>query len=87
VPAAELLSGNDDPRAHAAGLFRRALAALPEQARARRVRLRADASYFAGELARVAFSAKVVCIAQLRRYFRSHPFAMLDTGLGSVMRW
>jgi hypothetical protein len=56
-------------------------------ARARRVRLRADASYFAGELARVAFFAQVVCIAQLRRYFRSHPFAMLDTGLGSVMRW
>jgi hypothetical protein len=32
VLAGELVSGNDDPRAHAAGLFRRALAALPEQA-------------------------------------------------------
>lgn len=59
VLAAELVSGNDDPRAHAAELFRRALAALPEQARAGRVRLRADAGYFAGELARVAFFARV----------------------------
>jgi len=59
VLAGELLSGNDDPRAHAAGLLRRALAALPEQARAGRVRLRADAGYFAGELARVAFFAGV----------------------------
>jgi hypothetical protein len=59
VLAAELLSGNDDPRAHAAGLLRRALAALPEQARRGRVRLRADAGYFAGELARVAFFSGV----------------------------
>lgn len=55
VLAAELVSGNDDPRAGAAGLLRRALAALPAQARAGRVQLRADAGYFAGELARVAF--------------------------------
>jgi len=55
VLAAELVSGNDDPRAHAAGLFRRALAALPGRARRGRVRLRADAGYFAGELARAAF--------------------------------
>lgn len=59
VLAAELLSGNDDPRASAAELLRRALAALPEQARRGRVRLRADAGYFAGELARVAFFAGV----------------------------
>lgn len=59
VLAAELLSGNDDPRASAAELFRRALAALPEQARAGRVRLRADAGYFAGELARAAFVQEV----------------------------
>ncbi|MGB3441772.1 MAG: transposase [Actinophytocola sp.] len=32
---------------------------MPEQARAGQVRLRADAGYFAGELARVAFFAKV----------------------------
>jgi hypothetical protein len=59
VLAAELVSGNDDPRAGAAGLLRRALAALPRQARGGRVRLRADAGYFAGELARVAFFAGV----------------------------
>jgi DDE family transposase len=55
VLAAELESGNDDPRASAATLLRRALAALPTRARRGRVRLRADAGYFAGELARVAF--------------------------------
>jgi hypothetical protein len=55
VLAAELVSGNDDPRASAAALLRRALSALPRQVRAGRVRLRADAGYFAGELARVAF--------------------------------
>jgi hypothetical protein len=36
-------------------LLRRALSALPSQVRAGRIRLRADAGYFAGELARVAF--------------------------------
>jgi hypothetical protein len=59
VLAGELLSGNEDPRASAAALFLRALAALPEQARRGRVRLRADAGYFAGELARVAFFSGV----------------------------
>jgi hypothetical protein len=54
VLAAELVSGNDDPRASAAALLRRALKALPVRARAGRVRLRVDAGYFAGELARVA---------------------------------
>ncbi|MGH7746031.1 MAG: IS1380 family transposase [Candidatus Dormibacteria bacterium] len=54
VLAAELLSGNDDPRSHAAELLRRALATLPGWARRGRVRLRTDAGYFAGELARVA---------------------------------
>jgi hypothetical protein len=55
VLAAELTSGNDDPRAGAAALLRRSLAALPAWARRGGVRLRADAGYFAGELARVAF--------------------------------
>jgi hypothetical protein len=59
VLSAELLSGNDDPRAHAANLLRRALAALPREVRTGQVRLRADAGYFAGELARVAFFAGV----------------------------
>ena len=53
--AAELLSGNDDPRSSAAELLRRALAGLPRGARRGRMRLRADAGYFAGELARAAF--------------------------------
>jgi len=52
--AADLLAGDDDPRRHAPGLLRRALAALPAPARAGKVRIRADAGYFAGELARAA---------------------------------
>ena len=54
VLAADLGSGTDDPRATAAGLLRRALAALPDRARAGRVAVRADAGYFAGQLARAA---------------------------------
>ena len=52
--AADLGDGTDDPRSTAPGLLRRALAALPERARAGRVTLRADAGYFAGQLARAA---------------------------------
>ena len=53
--AADLGAGTDDPRATAPDLLRRALAALPERARAGgRVALRADAGYFAGQLARAA---------------------------------
>ena len=59
VLAAELVSGNDDPRASAAALLRRSLAALPNRVRRGRVRMRADAGYFAGELARVAFGEGV----------------------------
>jgi Transposase DDE domain group 1 len=59
VLAADLMAGNEDPRGHAAGLLRRALAALPGPARAGRIRLRADAGYFAGQLARAAFLAQV----------------------------
>ena len=57
--AADLMAGDEDPRRHAAGLLRRALGALPSAARAGRVRLRADAGYFAGELARAAHFADV----------------------------
>jgi hypothetical protein len=59
VLAADLMSGRDDPRPHAPELLRRALAALPALARAGRIRLRADAGYFAGELARAALFAEV----------------------------
>jgi Transposase DDE domain group 1 len=55
VLAADLGDGTDDPRATAPDLLRRALAALPERARqSGRVAMRADAGYFAGQLARAA---------------------------------
>ena len=58
--AADLGDGTDDPRATAPGLLRRALAALPERARAGgRVALRADAGYFAGQLARAAHEERI----------------------------
>jgi Transposase DDE domain group 1 len=57
--AADLMAGDEDPRPHAAELLGRALAALPAPARAGRVRLRADAGYFAGELARAALLSGV----------------------------
>jgi hypothetical protein len=58
--AAGLLSGKDDPRSSVVALLKRALAALPQQVRdgaaaaGRKIALRADAGYFAGELARAA---------------------------------
>ena len=57
--AADLMAGNEDPRPHASELLRRALAALPASARTGKIRLRADAGYFAGELARAALLAGV----------------------------
>jgi hypothetical protein len=57
--AADLMAGDEDPRGHAAGLLGRALAALPAAARSGRVLLRADAGYFAGQLARAALLAGV----------------------------
>ena len=60
VLAADLGGGTDDPRATAPDLLRRALAALPQQARQPgRVALRADAGYFAGALARAAHDAHI----------------------------
>ncbi len=60
VLAADLADGSDDPRATAPDLLRRALAALPAAARASgRVGLRADAGYFAGQLARAAHEEKI----------------------------
>jgi Transposase DDE domain group 1 len=58
--AAGLGDGTDDPRATAPDLLRRALAALPSRARASgRVAMRADAGYFAGQLARAAHDAHI----------------------------
>lgn len=51
--AADLLSGDQDPRPEAAGLLRRALASLPRGVA--RVALRADAGYFAVDLAVAAY--------------------------------
>jgi Transposase DDE domain group 1 len=60
VLAADLGDGTDDPRATAPDLLRRALAALPPRARASgRVAMRADAGYFAGQLARAAHDAHI----------------------------
>jgi len=60
VLAADLGDGTDDPRATAPDLLRRALAALPAAARASgRVAMRADAGYFAGQLARAAHDAEI----------------------------
>ena len=59
VLAADLGDGTDDPRATAPDLLRRALACLPAAARAGRVAMRADAGYFAGQLARAAHDAKI----------------------------
>jgi Transposase DDE domain group 1 len=67
VLAADLLAGDEDPRRDAAGLLHRALAALPDPARAARIRLRADAGYFAGELARAAHLAEVQFAIGARR--------------------
>lgn len=68
VLAADLGDGTDDPRATAPGLLRRALAALPAAARAPgRVAMRADAGYFAGQLARAAHDARVAFAIGARR--------------------
>ena len=68
VLAADPGSCTDDPRASAAGLLRRALACLPQRARAgRRVALRADAGYFAGQLARAAHDEHISFAIGARR--------------------
>jgi hypothetical protein len=67
VLAADLGSGREDPRASCADVLGRALAALPARARAGRIRLRADAGYFAGQLARAALFADVEFAIGARR--------------------
>ncbi len=52
--AADLLAGDQDPRSHVVDLLARALDGLPAPVAAGGVRLRADAGYFAGDLARAA---------------------------------
>ena len=77
--AADLGDGTDDPRATAPGLLRRALAALPERGRAGRVALRADAGYFAGQLARAAHDEKIAFAIGARRIA---PLWRLLAGIG-----
>lgn len=67
VLAADLGDGRDDPRASCADVLRRALAALPVRARAGRIRVRADAGYFAGQLARACLFADVEFAIGARR--------------------
>ena len=68
VLAADLGSGTDDPRATAPDLLRRSLAALPQRARAGgRVAMRADAGYFAGQLARAAHDEHICFAIGARR--------------------
>jgi hypothetical protein len=68
VLAADLGDGTDDPRATAPDLLRRALAGLPERARASgRVAMRADAGYFAGALARAAHDERISFAIGARR--------------------
>jgi hypothetical protein len=67
VLAADLMAGNEDPRPHAPELLNRALAALPAPARAGKIRLRADAGYFAGQLARAALFAEIEFAIGARR--------------------
>jgi hypothetical protein len=55
--AADLLAGNTDPRPGAPALLRRALAALPEGVG--QIKLRADAGYFAVDLAIAAHRAGI----------------------------
>ena len=61
--AADLLAGDQDPRSSVVALLGRALAALPRAVRdgaaaaGRKIALRADAGYFAGDLARAAAAA------------------------------
>ncbi len=61
--AADLLAGDQDPRSSVVALLGRALAALPQSVRdgaaaaGRKIALRADAGYFAGDLARAAAAA------------------------------
>jgi len=68
VLAAGLGSGTDDPRASAPDLLRRALAGLPGRVRAgRRVAMRSDAGYFAGQLARAAHEEQIAFAIGARR--------------------
>jgi len=80
VLAADLGDGTGDPRATAPDLLRRALAALPAVARqGGRVAMRADAGYFAGQLARAAHDAHIAFAIGAKRIA---PLWRLLAGIG-----
>jgi len=81
VLAADLMAGDVDPRSHAPELLRRALAGLPAAARAGRVRMRADAGYFAGELARAALAEGIEFAIGAKRIA---PLWRLLSGIGEA---
>jgi len=93
VLAAGLGGGTGDPRAAAPDLLRRALAGLPPRARQPgRVAMRADAGYFAGQLARAAHDEKIAFaigakrIAPLRRLLAGLPATTGTTRSGWTAR-
>jgi len=73
--AADLLAGNDDPRSSVVALLRRALATLPAgmttaggaTTGGTEVRVRADAGYFAGDLARECLAQGITFAIGARR--------------------
>jgi DDE family transposase len=80
VLAADLGSGTDDPRATAPAMLRRALAGLPAAAREPgRVAMRADAGYFAGQLARAAHDEQIAFAIGAKRIA---PLWRLLAGIG-----
>ena len=88
VLAADPGSGTGDPRATAPGLLRRALAALPQRARAgRRAAMRADAGYFAGALARAAHDERIRFAIGARRIAPLWRLPAASGRTAGAMRW
>src|SRR5271166_3053612 len=73
IPLADLLAGDQDPRSSVVALLGRALAALPRAVRdgaaaaGRKIALRADAGYVAGDLARAAAKADMTIAIGAKR--------------------
>ncbi len=88
VLAADPGDGTDDPRATAPELLRRALAGLPQQARASgQVAMRADAGYFAGALARAAHDEHIGFAIGARRIAPWHDAIDMDNAQVAVAEY
>jgi hypothetical protein len=84
--AADLGDGTDDQRATAPDLLRRSLACLPERARQPgRVALRADAGYFAGQLARAAHDARIAFAIGQREVVQDAVSRALEPGVALIV--